>query len=219
MGTLVFDSNGRGWDARSPALRAVVQSHSSRLGVLAYMVDVLGFVAVTTTRRGFARIRLRPAQVSQVSLGAALFAIADERPRWIVVSRPSDRARDELFPSVSRAFNRIAELVEHEGPPLCVADDPELADGLYERDCSVVITTGSVSLDSDQGVPADVRPLRDDVECTRLGDGLADHVAGGHCVAGRKAVLSAIHAPQTIGHALGQGLVTDHQALFPPVKI
>jgi hypothetical protein len=155
MGTVVFDSDGRGWDARSPALRAVFQRRIPRFDVLTYLVDVLGCVAVTTTRRGIARIRLRPAHVSQVSLGAALFAVADERPQWIVVSHPSDRCRDELFPSVGRAFDRIAELVEHtqgDAPPLSAADEPE-------------------------------------------------------------------HASPVIGHAVRQGRVADHQALFPPVKL
>jgi len=128
MSTVVFDSDGRGWDARSLAVRTVVRRCLARFDALTYLVDVLGLVAVTITRpRSIAWIRLRPAQVSQVSLCAALFAVADEQPKWIVVSHPGDRCRDELFPSVGRAFDRIAELVElsqGEVPPLAAADEP-----------------------------------------------------------------------------------------------
>src|SRR5262245_52501639 len=111
MGTVVFDNDGRRWNAKSPALRAVVPGPPAHLEFLTYLVDVLGFVAVTRSRHGVTWIHLRPTRVSQVSLGAALFALADRRPSWVVVSHPSDRCDDELFSSLRSAFDRIAELV------------------------------------------------------------------------------------------------------------
>src|SRR5262245_45547647 len=85
MGTVVFDNDGRRWNAKSPALRAVVSGPPTHFEFLTCLVDVLGFVAVTRSRHGVTWIHLRPTQVSQVSLCAALFALADQRPSWVVV--------------------------------------------------------------------------------------------------------------------------------------
>ena len=108
MKTVVFDDAGRAWDIGSQALRTMLHCPYPDFELVAYLVNNVGFVAVTTIRQGSARFRFRPKVVSQVSLAAALFALVEQRPDRIIISYPGN---DELFVSLKRALARIEELL------------------------------------------------------------------------------------------------------------
>src|SRR5262245_60505616 len=111
MKTVVFDDAGHAWDIGSQALRRALHCPYPDFEFLAYLVNNLGFVALTTIREGSARLRFRPKVVSQVSLAAALFALVEQRPDRVIVSYPGNACRDELFVSLKRALARIEELL------------------------------------------------------------------------------------------------------------
>ena len=111
MKTVVFDDAGQAWDIGSQALRTMLHCPYPDFELLAYLVNNLGFVAVTTIGQGSARFRFRPKVVSQVSLAAALFALVEQRPDRIIISHPGNACKDELFVSLKRALARIEELL------------------------------------------------------------------------------------------------------------
>ena len=112
MTTIVLDDSGRAWDAGSQTLRATMHCPYPDFEFLDYVVDNLGFVVVTTLSPRAVRLRFRPKVVSQVSLGAALFALAKRRDvDRIVVSHHRKGCSDELFGSLKQAVLRIEELI------------------------------------------------------------------------------------------------------------
>lgn len=77
---------------------------------LSYVIDNLGFVVLSKTQAGAMRVRLRPALAAPAALAAALFALADERPRRVAVSHSGNGGGDELFASAGQAIARIGQL-------------------------------------------------------------------------------------------------------------
>jgi hypothetical protein len=84
---------------------------------LTYLVENLGFVAVTKIAPNAARIRVRPEIASQTSIAAALYCIADMGIERAVISHP-DQFVEKLFPSLAQTIAYIAEQVaaNHQPP-------------------------------------------------------------------------------------------------------
>ena len=78
MRTLIFDDAGEIWDAQSPNLAESLQASLSGEALTTYAVRNLGFIAVSETP-GSARLRLRPAVVSQTALSAVLYWLHDQQ--------------------------------------------------------------------------------------------------------------------------------------------
>jgi hypothetical protein len=112
MKKIVLDDSGRAWDAGSQTLRATLHCPCPDFEFLEYVVDNLGFVVVAALSPRAVRIRFRPKVVSDVSLCAALFALAKRRDvDRIVVSHQRRGCSDELFGTLKQAVARIEELI------------------------------------------------------------------------------------------------------------
>jgi hypothetical protein len=110
MQTIILDDHGRAWDARSPALRSFLHCSLPDFDFLTYLVENLGFVAVTKIAPNAARIRFRPETASQTSIAAALYCLADMAIERAVISHP-DQFAEKLFPSLAQTIAYIAEQV------------------------------------------------------------------------------------------------------------
>ncbi|WKA26303.1 hypothetical protein [Bradyrhizobium roseum] len=117
MQTIILDDHGRAWDARSPALRNFLHCSLPDFDFLTYVVENLGFVAVTKIAPNAARIRFRAETASQTSIAAALYCIADMGIERAVISQP-DRFAEKLFPSLAQTIAYLAEQVaaNHQKP-------------------------------------------------------------------------------------------------------
>ena len=120
MQTIILDDHGRAWDARSPALRSLLHCSLPDFDFLTYLVENLGFVAVTKIAPNAARIRFRPEIASQTSIAAALYCIADMGIERAVISHP-DQFVEKLFPSLAQTIAYIAEQVAANHQPLSSA--------------------------------------------------------------------------------------------------
>ena len=107
MQTIVLDDHGRTWDVRSPALRSFLHCSLPDFDFLTYLVENLGFVAVTKIAPDAARIRFRPETVSQTSIAAALYCLADMGIERTVISHPGQFA-EKLIPSLAQTVAYIA---------------------------------------------------------------------------------------------------------------
>ena len=74
MQTIIMDDHGRAWDARSPALRSFLHCSLPDFDFLTYLIENLGFVAVTKIAPNAARIRFRSETVSQTSIAAHILS-------------------------------------------------------------------------------------------------------------------------------------------------
>ena len=117
MQTIVLDDHGRAWDARSLALRSFLHCSLPDFDFLTYLVENLGFVVVTKIAPNAARIRFRPDTVSQTSIAAALYCLADMGIERTVISHP-DQFVEKLFPSLAQTIAYIAEQVAASHQPL-----------------------------------------------------------------------------------------------------
>jgi hypothetical protein len=117
MQTIILDDHGRAWDARSPALRSFLHCSLPDFDFLTYLVENLGFVAVTKIAPNAARIRFRPETVSQTSIAAALYYLADMKIERTVISHP-DQFVEKLVPSLAQTIAYIAEQIaaSHQQP-------------------------------------------------------------------------------------------------------
>lgn len=120
MQTIILDDHGRAWDARSPALRSLLHCSLPDFDFLTYLVENLGFVAVTKIAPNAARIRFRPETASQTSIAAALYCLADMAIERAVISHP-DQFAEKLFPSLAQTIAYIAEQVAANHQPLSSA--------------------------------------------------------------------------------------------------
>src|SRR4029453_14513357 len=108
MQTIILDDHGRAWDARSPALRSLLHCSLPDFDFLTYLVENLGFVAVTKIAPNAARIRFRPETASQTSIAAALSCLVDMGIGRIVIP-PPDQFAEKLVPSLAQTVAYIAE--------------------------------------------------------------------------------------------------------------
>ena len=117
MQTIILDDHGRAWDARSPALRGFLHCSLPDFDFLTYLIENLGFVAVTKIAPNAARIRFRPETVSQTSIAAALYFLADMEVERTVISHP-DQFVEKLVPSLAQTIAYIAEQIaaSHQQP-------------------------------------------------------------------------------------------------------
>ena len=120
MQTIILDDHGRAWDARSPALRSFLHCSLPDFDFLTYLVENLGFVAVTKIAPNAARIRFRPETASQTSIAAALYCLADMGIERAVICHP-DQFVEKLFPSLAQTIAYIAEQVAANHQPLSSA--------------------------------------------------------------------------------------------------
>jgi hypothetical protein len=120
MQTIILDDHGRAWDARSPALRSFLHCSLPDFDFLTYLVENLGFVAITKIAPDAARIRFRPETASQTSIAAALYCIADMGIERAVISQTGQFA-EKLFPSLAQTIAYIAEQVAANHQPLSSA--------------------------------------------------------------------------------------------------
>jgi hypothetical protein len=120
MQTIILDDHGRAWDARSPALRSFLHCSLPDFDFLTYLVENLGFVAVTKIAANAARIRFRPETASQTSIAAALYCLADMGIERAVICHP-DQFVEKLFPSLAQTIAYIAEQVAANHQPLSSA--------------------------------------------------------------------------------------------------
>lgn len=111
MTTMVFDDTGRGWDENSPELRRELHCIRPDFDLTTYLIDNLGFIALSWKQTGACTIRLRPTLASSIGLAAALFALADLAPKRVVISHPCETCGLELFADLGRAVARIEELI------------------------------------------------------------------------------------------------------------
>ena len=110
MQTIILDDNGHGWDSRSSVLRNHLHCPLPDFDFPAYLIENLGFVALTKVAPRAVRIRFRAETVSQVGIAAALYRIADMGLERIIVSH-SDNVIDRLFPNIPQAVAYIGELL------------------------------------------------------------------------------------------------------------
>jgi hypothetical protein len=117
MQTIILDDHGRTWDARSPALRSFLHCSLPDFDFLTYLVENLGFVAVTKIAPNAARIRFRSETASQTSIAAALYCLADMGIERVVISHP-DQFVEKLIPSLAQTIAYIAEQIaaRHQQP-------------------------------------------------------------------------------------------------------
>jgi hypothetical protein len=117
MQTIVLDDHGRAWDARSPALRSFLHCSLPDFDFLTYLIENLGFVAVTKIAPNAARIRFRPETVSQTSVAAALYCLADMEIERTFISHPNQFA-EKLVPGLAQTIAYIAEQIaaNHQHP-------------------------------------------------------------------------------------------------------
>jgi hypothetical protein len=108
MQTIILDDHGRAWDARSPALRSFLHCSLPDFDFLTYLVENLGFVAVTKIAPNAARIRFRRETVSQTSIAAALYCLADMGIERTVISHPNQFV-EKLIPSLAQTIAYFAE--------------------------------------------------------------------------------------------------------------
>jgi hypothetical protein len=108
--TIILDDYGRAWDARSPALRSLLHCSLPDFDFPAYLIENLGFVAVTKIAPGAARIRFRPETASETSIAAALYCVADMGIERTIISHP-DQFVEKLVPSLAQTIAYIAEKV------------------------------------------------------------------------------------------------------------
>jgi hypothetical protein len=108
MQTIVLDDHGRAWDARSPALRSSLHCSLPDFDFLNYLVENLGFVTVTKIAPNAARVRFRPATVSQTSIAAVLYFLADMGIERTIISHPGQFA-EKLVPSLAQTIAYFAE--------------------------------------------------------------------------------------------------------------
>ena len=92
MQTIILDDHGRAWDARSPALRSFLHCSLPDFDFLTYLVENLGFVAVTKIAPNAARIRFRRETASETSIAAALYCLV-----MLVMCIPSWCLVDDLL--------------------------------------------------------------------------------------------------------------------------
>jgi hypothetical protein len=111
MQTIVLDDHGHAWDVRSSALRHFLRCPTPDFDFLRYLIDNLGFVTVTSSRPGAARIRMRFETAIPASVAAAIYLIADMGLERIVVSHSDAGSIDRLFSSVSQAVAYIDQRV------------------------------------------------------------------------------------------------------------
>ncbi|KRQ97205.1 hypothetical protein [Bradyrhizobium valentinum] len=110
MQTIILDDHGRAWDARSPALRSFLHCSIPDFDFLTYLIENLGFVAVTKIAPNAARIRFRPETVSQTSIAAVLYYLADTGIERTIISHP-DQFVEKLVPSLAQTIAYIAEQI------------------------------------------------------------------------------------------------------------
>jgi hypothetical protein len=110
MQTIILDDHGRTWDARSPGLRSFLHCSLPDFDFLTYLVENLGFVAITKIAPNAARIRFRPETASQTSVAAALYCLADMGIERTVISHP-DQFVEKLMPSLAQTIAYIAEQI------------------------------------------------------------------------------------------------------------
>jgi len=117
MQTIVLDDHGHAWDARSPALRSFLHCSLPDFDFLTYLIENLGFVAVTKIAPNAARIRFRPETVSQTSIAAALYCLADMGIERSIISHPGQFV-EKLIPSLAQTVAYIAEQIagSHQQP-------------------------------------------------------------------------------------------------------
>lgn len=111
MTTILLDDHGRAWDAHSPVLRRFLQCPVSDFDFSSYVVDNLGFVAVTMIDSRSARIRLRPRTACGISIASALYFIADRAVERIIVVKTGDEVVERMFPRVGQAMTYIGDEV------------------------------------------------------------------------------------------------------------
>jgi hypothetical protein len=108
MQTIILDDHGRGWDAQSPTLRRFLHCPLPDFDFFAYLIENLGFVALTKVAPNAARIQFRPETASQTGIAAALYRVADMGLERIIISHP-DHFVDRLFFSFAEAVAYIGE--------------------------------------------------------------------------------------------------------------
>jgi hypothetical protein len=108
MQTIILDDHGQGWDSQSPTLRSFLHCPLPDFDFLAYVIENLGFVAVTRVSPNAARIRFRPETASQVGIAAALYRVADMGLERVIISHPH-KFVDRLFPNFAEAVVYITE--------------------------------------------------------------------------------------------------------------
>jgi hypothetical protein len=111
MTTIILDDHGHAWDARSSALRSLLHCPLPDFDFLRYLIDNLGFVTVTSSRPGSARIRMKFETAAPASVAAAIYLLADMELERIVVSQSDGSFIDKLFSSVSQAVAYIDQRV------------------------------------------------------------------------------------------------------------
>jgi len=111
MQTIILDDHGQAWEANSSALRHFLRCPLPDFDFLGYLIDNLGFVAVTSPRPGAARIRMRFDTAAPSSIAAAIYLVADMGAERIVISPSDANLIDRLFSSISQAAAYIDRCV------------------------------------------------------------------------------------------------------------
>jgi len=111
MQSIILDDHGHAWEANSSALRHFLRCPLPDFDFLRYIVDNLGFVAVTSPRPGAARIRMRFETAAPSSIAAAIYLVADMGAERILISSSDANVVDRLFSSISQAAAYIDRCV------------------------------------------------------------------------------------------------------------
>ena len=160
MQTIVVDDHGRSWDARSPTLRRFLRCPLPDFDFLTYLVDNLGFVAVTKTSPHGVRIQMRPETASQTSLAAALYCIADMELKYITITHSGETHVHRLFHSVAQAVAYMAEQIagNYQHAPLTLVSRERPID-LLVVDYAMPEMTGPAVIDRAQTYQPELKAL------------------------------------------------------------
>ena len=98
MRSVLFDHQGRVWDARSPGLAEHLGSSIAGKALVEYVVRNMGYVAVEGSERSV-HVRVRPAIATPGSLGVLLCWLQDRQVERVLLSTFEKGWHHELMPS------------------------------------------------------------------------------------------------------------------------
>jgi hypothetical protein len=106
MQTLLFDDQGDVWDAKSRSLAEALGASLSAKELAKYVVRNLGFIEAADNE-GSVSLRLRPAVVSSMALGALIYWLHDRTVARVLISFLDGEWSHELVASREEAVNRL----------------------------------------------------------------------------------------------------------------
>jgi hypothetical protein len=108
---LIFDDQGKVWQANSLEFRRSLVVPESEPHFVPHVVKSLGLIS-TVLRRGSVIVTFRPRTVSPVAFASLLYWLSDEPPHRICLALLDGRPRHELYGSFEHVLERLHRLIE-----------------------------------------------------------------------------------------------------------